>query len=57
VPNFDGVRRNSVTARWTSAGFTGSVTFLSGSGNYTVHYQSLVAGSSQPCDTAITVGP
>lgn len=57
VPDFDGVKKNSATSRWTSAGFTGAITFQSGNGNYTIDFQSLTEGASKPCSSGITVGP
>jgi hypothetical protein len=41
---------------WTGAGFTGSITFQSGTGNYRIHIQSLPAGPAV-CTSSITVGP
>jgi hypothetical protein len=62
VPSFSGVRKNNATAIWTGAGFTAAnITFLSGSGNYKISYQSLVGGLVNPnggCSGAtIQVGP
>lgn len=57
VPDFDNVRKNNAADTWSDAGFTGSVTFLSGPGNYRIHYQSLTPGSSEPCISGIEVGP
>lgn len=62
VPAFAGVRVNSATSVWTGAGFaSGNITFLAGSGNYKIGYQSLVGGLVNPlggCSGAtITVGP
>lgn len=57
VPNFIGRRRNDAQGMWSASGFTSSVTFQSGNGNYWINYQSLAAGASQPCSAAIIVGP
>jgi hypothetical protein len=61
VPSFSGVRRNSADSLWSAAGFSGTTTKLSGSGNYKIGYQSLVGGLVNPlggCSGAtITVGP
>jgi PKD repeat protein len=62
VPAFAGVHKNSATGNWTAAGFSASnISFLSGSGNYKIGYQSLTGGLVNPsggCSGAtITVGP
>jgi hypothetical protein len=62
VPAFAGVRKNSATGNWTAAGFTASnISFMSGSGNYKIDYQSLAGGLINPpggCDGAtVLVGP
>jgi hypothetical protein len=60
VPDFHGVHVNSAPAVWSAAGFTGSVTALSGHGNYSITYQSIVSGQVNPpggCAAGITVGP
>jgi hypothetical protein len=62
VPAFAGVRKNSATGVWTSAGFASAkITFLSGSGNYKIGYQSVTGGLVNPtggCSGAtVTVGP
>ncbi len=57
VPDFDNVRKNNATSLWTGAGFTGSITFQSGSGNYRIDFQSLDDGDDVPCTSSITVGP
>lgn len=62
VPAFAGVRKNSATTPWTSAGFVSTnLTALTGSGNYKIGYQSLAGGLVNPpggCSAArITVGP
>lgn len=62
VPAFAGVRRNSASASWTTAGFNSSnITYLAGSGNYKIGYQSLAGGLVNPnggcSDATVTVGP
>jgi Flp pilus assembly protein TadG len=61
VPAFSGVRKNSASSTWTSAGFTaGNLTTLPGNGNYKISYQSLAGGLVGPpggCDAQIQVGP
>jgi PKD repeat protein len=62
VPDFFNVKKNQAQARWSSAGFTTVVQFLSGQGNYTIKTQTpLVGGTIDPqpngCASAITVGP
>jgi hypothetical protein len=62
VPAFAGVRKNSASANWVAAGFSSSnMTFLTGSGNYKIGYQSLAGGLVNPlggCSGAtIQVGP
>lgn len=61
VPDFAGVRRNSAQALWAAAGFTTTVSFQPGQGNYRIQYQSLVGGTIDPqpggCGSSITVGP
>ena len=62
VPSFSGVRKNDASGLWTGAGFSsGNMTFLPGSGNYKIGYQSLVGGLVNPpggCSGAtVTVGP
>lgn len=57
VPNLDGVRRNSALSAWSRAGFSGSVTDRPGAptGNYIIRYQSLAAGTNQPCTSGVEV--
>ena len=61
VPDFANVRRNSAQALWNAAGFTTTVSFLSGNGNYDIQSQTLVGGLIDPqpngCASTITVGP
>jgi hypothetical protein len=60
VPAFAGVRKNSAGSTWSTAGFTTSIDFLPGSGNYKIGYQSLAGGLVNPpggCGSTITVGP
>ncbi len=62
VPNFNGVRRNSAQGIWglpkpPNAGFT--TTILDGpghaNGNYVIRSQSIVASTTVPCNSVITV--
>ncbi len=62
VPAFSGVRKNSALALWTGAGFTsGNMSFMAGSGNYKIGYQSLAGGLINPpggcSDATVQVGP
>jgi PKD repeat protein len=61
VPDFAGTRKNGAQSRWTAAGFTTTVQFLPGTGNYLINYQSQLGGLSDPvpdgCDSPLTVGP
>jgi hypothetical protein len=57
VPGFTGTRKNDAPGIWTAAGFTTQITFLPGSGNYKIEYQSVVGGQESPCNVLITVGP
>jgi hypothetical protein len=68
VPAFSGVKKNNATGIWTDpnsaagGGFAaGNITFLSGSGNYTIHTQTLAGGLVNPpggcAGATITVGP
>lgn len=54
VPDLVGLRANDVDDPWDDRGFTGAIT-KNGSGNFTVMGQSLVAGTFQPCTSAITI--
>jgi PKD repeat protein len=61
VPDFANVRRNSAQGLWSGAGFTTTVNFLGGNGNYAINQQTLTGGTVNPqpdgCDSQITVGP
>jgi len=61
VPSFSGVRKNNAAGLWTGAGFSGSVTYLPGNGNYQITYQNPAGGIINPpggCSGAtLTVGP
>jgi PKD repeat protein len=60
VPAFAGVRKNAAATTWSNAGFTGTITYQSGSGNYKIGYQSTAGGIVNPlggCAANITVGP
>jgi hypothetical protein len=54
VPNFFHARANDAGGTWTSAGFTGTLT-KAGHGNFQIETQTLAAGTTQPCTSAITV--
>lgn len=61
VPAFAGVRKNLADAVWRNAGFSSSnLSFLDGTGNYKIGYQSLAGGLANPlggCSGAtVTVG-
>jgi hypothetical protein len=59
VPSFFNVRKNSAQSLWSGTGFTTSVQFAAGQGNYLIKTQSL-ASSMVPedgCAATITVGP
>ena len=61
VPDFANRKKNQAQGLWTGAGFSTTVQFLQGSGNYTIHTQTITGGTVDPqplgCDSAITVGP
>lgn len=62
APDFVGppaVRKNSAQAIWDAAGFTSSLVFLPGSGNYFIGLQApLLGGQIGDCSSTIeTVGP
>ena len=59
VPSFAGVRKNRAQQLWSDEGFSTTVSFLAGQGNYTIQYQSQPALSNPPggCDADLTVGP
>ena len=59
VPNFANTASKDAQTTWKAAGFATSVSFLQ-KGNYTLNYQSLPGGLTNPpngCDAVITVGP
>jgi PKD repeat protein len=61
VPDFANHHKNDAQGIWATAGFTTTVQFAAGNGNYTIHSQSLVGGTIDPppngCASTITVGP
>jgi PKD repeat protein len=61
VPDFANVRRNSAQALWSGAGFSTTVEFQAGQGNYKIHSQTITGGTIDPqpdgCDSQIIVGP
>lgn len=60
VPNFAGTKKNGAQRTWATAGFTTTVTYRSGSGNYTINFQSIQGGQVSPpggCNAALEVGP
>jgi PKD repeat protein len=61
VPDFANVKKNNAQGIWTAAGFTTTVQFAPGNGNYTIRTQTLVGGTIDPqpdgCASTITVGP
>jgi len=62
VPAFSGVRKNSAASAWSFAGFTTTnMTYLPGSGNYKIGYQSLAGGIVNPpggcANATVQVGP
>ncbi|HEX9438110.1 MAG TPA: TadE family protein [Roseiflexaceae bacterium] len=57
VPNFNGTRWNNAAGTWSGAGFTGAVVNGGGNGNFIIQTQSLLANSSKPCSSSITLGP
>ncbi len=62
VPAFSGVRKDSAATSWSNAGFaSGNLSYLPGSGNYKIGYQSLAGGLVNPpggCSGAtVQVGP
>ena len=61
VPDFAGTKKNNAQATWAAAGFTTTVLFGSGNGNWTIRTQSLVGGTVDPqpngCASTITVLP
>jgi PKD repeat protein len=61
VPDFANKRKNAAQGIWDAAGFTTTIEFAPGSGNYTIHAQSITGGTIDPqpdgCSSIITVGP
>jgi len=58
VPVFSDTKRNKAPDIWQAAHFTTPITFdPDPNGNWTVQGQSLVGGSSQPCNVSITLSP
>jgi PKD repeat protein len=61
VPDFANRRKNTAQGLWGGAGFTTTVQFLQGQGNYLIHTQTITGGTVDPqplgCDSVITVGP
>jgi PKD repeat protein len=57
VPQLTGVRRMSANGVWATAGFTGVITDAptAPSGNYIITTQSIVGGSTVPCNSGIVV--
>jgi hypothetical protein len=57
VPNFNNTLWYNAAGTWSGAGFTGAVVNGGGTLNFTIHTQSLPAGTSKPCSSSITLGP
>ncbi|MDQ3880187.1 MAG: pilus assembly protein [Chloroflexota bacterium] len=57
VPSFAGARKTDAQNTWDAAGFSTTVQFAPGTGNYVIRTQSLQAGSRSACTASITVGP
>ncbi len=57
VPTLIGNFKNNAAALWAGAGFSGTLTTAPPSSNYTINSQTLGAGTTQLCTSAITVGP
>lgn len=59
VPSFAGIGKNQAQRLWANEGFTTTISFLDGRGNYTIQYQSQPTFSEPPggCDADLTVGP
>jgi PKD repeat protein len=60
VPNLVGIRKNSAQGIWTAAGFTTTITFAPGQGNYKIGVQSPQGGLTNPqggCNSPMSVGP
>ena len=61
VPDFANTKKNAAQNRWNTAGFTTTVLFQDGQGNYDIHFQDIAGGTIDPqpngCASVITVGP
>jgi hypothetical protein len=59
APNFINSRKADAQSMWTAAGFTTTVQYLPGNGNYLIGKQlGAVGGQGYPCTaTTVTVGP
>jgi hypothetical protein len=56
VPNFIGANTSSANGKWTTAGFTGSITYSPAvPPTYQIAWQSLTAGTTASCTSSITV--
>jgi PKD repeat protein len=55
VPDFAGTSSSTAQATWQGAGFTTQVQFQGGNLPWTIKSQDVVAASSAPCTTTITV--
>jgi DnaJ domain len=56
VPNFVGANTSSATGKWTTAGFTGTITYSPAvPPPYQIAWQSLVAGTTASCTSTITL--
>jgi len=56
VPNFVGVKKNSVSALWAGNGFTGTLTVIGGGGGTTpISSQDIPANTVVPCSSAMQV--
>jgi PKD repeat protein len=55
VPDFIGTSTATAQATWDAAGFTTTVLYQQGNRPWIIQGQTLVAGSSVPCDSTITV--
>jgi hypothetical protein len=54
VPNFVGANSNSAIGKWTTAAFTGTITYA-GTTPFPVAWQSLTAGASVLCTSDVTI--
>lgn len=55
VPSFIGISTDNAQALWNSKGFTTTVQYQQGNRPWTIASQNVVANSSAPCTTTITV--